>query len=58
MWQWIRNQVRDAVLAGVADAMQQLGQDATAAEAAGELRERLALPAPEPEAEPARRRKG
>lgn len=55
MFTWIRKHVCAAILAGVEDAMQQLGQDATAPERAEELRERLALPLAE---ETPRRKKG
>jgi hypothetical protein len=51
MWNWLRNQVRLAVLAGVSDALQELdtGTDGQVA-AVEQLRQRLqALPAPAPE---------
>lgn len=50
---WIREQVKQAVLAGVSDAATELGEQPTdTALALASLRERLALPAPaEPEGE-------
>ena len=45
---WIRSQVTAAVLGGFADAAEALGQTHDPAEAAQQLRDRLALPAPAP----------
>jgi hypothetical protein len=57
---WIRNQVKAAVLGGVADAAAELGDVLDVAEASRQLQHRLeSLPAPaaEPEAEGNGRRK-
>jgi hypothetical protein len=49
---WFRSQVKAACLAGVADAVAELGGDTDSADAVRQLQRRLTLPAPEEADEP------
>lgn len=58
MFTWIRNAVKRSVLAGVADALEQLQQQGAADSDDAEERLRLLLPAPVESVEEKPRRKG